>query len=435
MSLQFEPIPSEKHFGTPFSAFSQSKRLPLYLMTTNSQLLNPDNPDINRDNFDRRPVRVLLLLDTRAWAGTESHVLGLARALNSLNESGQPRQVEVTVAAPPSSELWRRAKKARLSLLPIARRGTWDWATIGVLARRLRRGAADVVHVHNGRTALCGALAVKLAGRGACVATHHFIEPAHATQTGLKGRLSGAVHKWIENQIAGHIAISRAVAGALDERGEVAPERTAIVPNGIEISPFTPSNEAALTPELRAEVVCVARLEREKDIPTLVRAMAHLNAARTSPVSCIVAGEGDERGAIEAAIAREAGCNVSLAGFSPLASAMLRAAQVAVLPSVAEPFGLALLEAMAQKKPVVAINCGGPPEIVVEGETGWLVPPGDFHAMARAIGDLLDDPERARTMGEAGWARLQEHFGADRMAGQTLAVYRRALNTSFEREA
>jgi len=398
MSLQFEPIPSEKHFGTPFSAFSQSKRLPLYLMTTNSQLLNPDNPDINRDNFDRRPVRVLLLLDTRAWAGTESHVLGLARALNSLNESGQPRQVEVTVAAPPSSELWRRAKKARLSLLPIARRGTWDWATIGVLARRLRRGAADVVHVHNGRTALCGALAVKLAGRGACVATHHFIEPAHATQTGLKGRLSGAVHKWIENQIAGHIAISRAVAGALDERGEVAPERTAIVPNGIEISPFTPSNEAALTPELRAEVVCVARLEREKDIPTLVRAMAHLNAARTSPVSCIVAGEGDER-------------------------------------SVAEPFGLALLEAMAQKKPVVAINCGGPPEIVVEGETGWLVPPGDFHAMARAIGDLLDDPERARTMGEAGWARLQEHFGADRMAGQTLAVYRRALNTSFEREA
>ncbi len=375
-----------------------------------------------------RPLRVALLLDTRAWAGTESHVLTLACALNDLNRPNHPPQIEVTVAAPPSSALWNRAKKAGLCCLPIARRGLWDLGTLPVLVRRLRRGAVDIVHVHNGRGTLWGALAVRLAGRGACVATHHFIEPAHATQSGLKGRLSGAVHRAIEAQIKGHIAISRAVASALEERGEVAGERVSIVHNGIALSTQTLPVED-VPDELRADIACVARLEREKDIPTLVHAMTILNASRTEKARCIIAGEGDERVAIEALITQEVDCNVHLAGFTPLAPAILRAAKVAVLPSVAEPFGLAILEAMAQGKPVVAINCGGPPEIVVEGKTGLLVPPGDAGAMARALGELLDDPIRARTMGEVGLARLNEKFGAGRMAEETLAVYRRALNT------
>lgn len=387
---------------------------------------NSDKPATNLDNPDNRPLRAVLLLDTRAWAGTESHVLSLARALNGLNESAKGQVVEVCVATAPSSELGRRARKAGLALLPVARRGAWDLTTLGVLIRRLRSDRTDVVHVHNGRTALWGALAVALAGRGACVATHHFIEPAHATQSGPKGALSGAVHGWIERHIQGHIAISRAVADALFERGVLSREQVSVVHNGIE-SPASAANETPLPPELQAQVVCVARLQREKDIPTLVRAMALLNADRTQKVACVVAGEGDERLGLQDLIAREAGCNVFLAGFTPLAAPMLRAAQVAVLPSPAEPFGLALLEAMAQAKPVVAINCGGPPEIVVEGQTGLLVPPNDAPAMARALAQLLDDPELARKMGEAGLARLHEKFGAERMAEQTLAVYLRAL--------
>ncbi len=379
-----------------------------------------------------RPVRVLLLLDTRAWAGTESHVLTLARALNALNPVQGAPIVEVSLAVPPLSPLWKRAGAEGFSLVPIARRGAWDGATLGVLVRRLRRGATDIIHVHNGRCALWGALAVSLARRGACVATHHFIEPAHATQSGLKGRASGAVHGEIERRIAGHIAISRAVADALEARGELRSSQISIVPNGISLSPSqnseAPSHGKDSPPELGAEVVCVARLQKEKDVPTLVRAMSRLNANRPSPVRCVVAGEGQERAAIEEVIAQEAGCNVVLAGFTPHAALLLRASRVAVLPSVAEPFGLALLEAMAQKKPVVAVNCGGPAEIVVEGETGLLVPPGDPDAMGHALGILLDDPTRAAAMGEAGYARLLAFYGADRMAERTLNVYQSALN-------
>jgi len=414
--------------------------------------------------------RVLLLLDTRAWAGTESHVLTLARALSALSDGPSARVVEVSLAVPPNSPLWKRASDEGLRLVPIARRGEWDGATLGVLVRRLKRGATDVIHVHNGRTALWGALAVSLAGRGACVATHHFIEPAHAGRSGPKAALSNAVHRWIELHIQGHIAISRSVADAVGERGVLQPSQITLVPNGLDLASSTngtspdisgtsiharesstyvggdspdtsgtstypnggsvyASDEAAdgLPPELRGEVVCVARLQKEKDVPTLVRAMARLNAGRSAPVRCVVAGEGDERAALEEVIARETGCNVVLAGFTPRAAQMLRAARVATLPSVAEPFGLALLEAMAQRKPVVAVNRGGPAEIVVEGETGLLVPPSDPDALARALGELLDDPTRAAAMGEAGYRRLHALYGSNQMATRTLNVYRAAL--------
>ena len=391
---------------------------------------------MNPSQTTTRAPRVLLLLDTRAWAGTESHVLTLARALNALGDGQEARVVEVSLAVPPNSPLWKRAADEGLRLVPIARRGEWDMATLAVLVRRLRRRATDVIHVHNGRTALWGALAVRLAGRGACVATHHFIEPAHAGRSGPKAALSNAVHSWIERQSAGHIAISRAVANAIEERGVLRGSQITIVPNGIDLAPDANGTSAhiseasadELPPELRGEVVCVARLQKEKDVPTLVRAMARLNAHRSVPVRCVVAGEGDERAAIEEVIAREVGCNVALAGFTPHTAQMLRGARVATLPSVAEPFGLALLEAMAQRVPVVAVNQGGPAEIVVEGETGLLVPPSDPDALARALGELLDDPKRAAKMGEAGYGRLHALYGSDRMATGTLDVYRAALN-------
>jgi len=398
---------------------------------------------MNPSQTTTRAPRVLLLLDTRAWAGTESHVLTLGRALNALNAGQSARVIEVSLAVPPNSPLWKRAADSGLPLVPIARRGEWDQATLAVLVRRLKRGATDVIHVHNGRTALWGALAVRLARRGACVATHHFIEPAHAGRSGPKALISNAVHSWIERHIVGHIAISRAVADAVEERGVLQESQITIVPNGIDLAPdangtsahtngsavYT-SAEAAneLPPELRGEVVCVARLEKEKDVPTLVRAMARLNAHRSAPVRCVVAGEGQERAAIEEVIARETGCNVVLVGFTRHTAQMLRAARVATLPSVAEPFGLALLEAMAQRKPVVAVNQGGPAEIVIEGETGLLVPPSDPDALARALGALLDDPADADAMGEAGYQRLHALYGSHRMASQTLSVYRAALN-------
>ena len=377
-----------------------------------------------------RPLRVTLLMDTRAWAGTESHVLTLACGLRDLNVKAGISPIEVTVATPPTSLLWNRARAAGLPTLAIARRGTWDSDTLQTLMRRVRRGACDVIHAHNGRTALWGALAVKGAGRGACVFTHHFIEPAHAQSGGALGQLKKRVHASLAEGIAGHIAISQAVAQAIAERGEVDPARLTIVPNGISAPADSDAATAELPDELRAEIVCVARLQKEKGLPTLVRALALLKAEQPDDAPrCVIAGEGDERIMLEALIKEwDAGDVVHLAGFTPHVGAILSAAKVSVLPSPAEPFGLAVVEAMAQGRAVVAVDAGGPREIVVPGVTGLLVPPDDPPALARALAELLADPARAQEMGRAGFERYQKHFTAARMGQQTLDVYKKACN-------
>ena len=380
-----------------------------------------------------RPLRVTLLLDTVAWAGTESHVFTLARSLRAQNEAGDATLVEVSIATVPNSPLWDRARAAGIPTVAIARRGVWDADTLQTLARRVRRGACDVIHAHNGRTALWSALAIRAAGRGANVFTHHFIEPAHATKGGAsggaKGQIKKRVHTSLAAGIAGHIAISQAVADAIIERGEVAASRLTIVRNGIE-APAEVSAETDLPAALCAEIACVARLQKEKGLPTLVRAMKLLQTERPGNAPrCVIAGAGDERAALEALIREEgAGAVVHLAGFTPHVSAILRAARLSVLPSPAEPFGLAIVEAMAQGRAVVAVDAGGPREIVVPGETGLLVPPDDPAALARALAELLDNPARTAAMGRAGRARFEAHFTAARMARETIEVYQRALS-------
>jgi glycosyltransferase involved in cell wall biosynthesis len=102
---------------------------------------------------------------------------------------------------------------------------------------------------------------------------------------------------------------------------------------------------------------------------------------------------------------------------------LIREARVVALPSRTEGLPIVLLEAMAQARPVVATPVGGTPELVVDGETGVLVPPGDVHALAQALREVLDDDERARRLGESGRRRVEEHFSAERMADAVLKLY------------
>jgi glycosyltransferase involved in cell wall biosynthesis len=104
---------------------------------------------------------------------------------------------------------------------------------------------------------------------------------------------------------------------------------------------------------------------------------------------------------------------------------LISALDVLLLPSWEEPFGRALIEAMELEVPVVATNVGGPPEIIVDGREGYLLPPRTPEAWAEAIARIAESPDGGRAMGLAGRRRVEEAFSAERHAADMLAVYAR----------
>ena len=365
------------------------------------------------------PLRVVLLTDADVFAGTERHMLDLARGLSALG-------IAATIACPSPAALEDAARREGLPTLTVPKRGLVDWQAARLLARRLKSGRTNIVHAHNGRTALAAALAVRLAGRGQCVMTQHFLEPNHATLSGPKATVSGAAHHWVVGQMSRILAISEAVRQAMLDRKEAPDRKITVVPNGI--SAPDPADPAATRRELGIAadtplVVCAARLEREKDIASLISAMGIVR--NTVPeVRCLVAGAGAEKAALEEQIeGLNLSGSVTLLGFRADATSLMAAADIFVLPSLAEPFGLVLLEAMALGRPVVATRAGGPLEIVVDGETGFLVPPSSPDALAEAVKRLIADPAAGRRLGENGLARFEQRFTAARMAQATLTVY------------
>ena len=114
-------------------------------------------------------------------------------------------------------------------------------------------------------------------------------------------------------------------------------------------------------------------------------------------------------------------------GYREDARALIAALNMLVLPSENEPFGRVMLEAMACAKPVVAFDRGGPREIIVEGETGFLVPPERIDAMADAVVNLLQDPALADRLGAGGQRRLRDCFSGRKCASETEAIYEELL--------
>jgi starch synthase len=211
----------------------------------------------------------------------------------------------------------------------------------------------------------------------------------------------------------------------------VDPERVVVIHNGVDAEAFarTERREALGRHRVRPPyVLFVGRISEQKGIFQL------LEAARALPegvqlVLCASSPDTPELLArLEAAVAGRPAVRW-INAMLPVAEVVELYSHAAVFacPSIYEPFGLINLEAMACGTPVVASRVGGIPEVVVDGETGWLVEPGDPAALAEALRRALADPERARRMGEAGRRRVEAHFSWDRIAERTLEVYRQAI--------
>ena len=377
-------------------------------------------------------MKIALFTDSDVLYGTERHILDLAKGMGGEN-------LEVMICCPEKSPLAYAAKKEGLVVVPVEKKGIIDFKAIGKLHHLLKTSQIDIVHAHNGRTAFLSVVAGLIAGRGKCVLTQHFITPAHVSSGFFKKLLYRRVHRWVDRRIDYFIAISEAVKRGMIKRGDAKEEKISVVPNGIRpIDPKRVKDSLKIHQRLGISdndtlIVCVSRLEPEKNIVSLIEAI-HKIAKIYPKTKCVIAGEGSQMTKLLDTVKNlRVEDYVKLVGFHEDVYSLINASDVVVLPSVAEPFGLVLIEAMAFAKPVVAVQSGGPTEIVVNKETGLLVEAPDSHLLAEAILFLLKDPKRSQQMGEKGFSRYRERYTFDRMVKETLDVYEQVLQRKLIR--
>lgn len=314
--------------------------------------------------------------------------------------------------------------------------------------------APDIVHCHTWYSHLAGVLARPLTG-ARLVLTTHSLEPHRPWKVEQLGTAYD-VTTWIEGtayrNADGVVAVSAAMKEDVQNLYGVDPDRVRVIHNGIDPDEYRPRHDPEVLRALGVDpeipiVLFVGRITRQKGILHLVRAIRHLRPG-VQVVLCAGAPDTPEIGAEMAALVEEVKGDAAVPVIwipqmldKPRVIALYSHAAVFVCPSVYEPFGIINLEAMACETPVVASAVGGIPEIVVPGETGILVPieaegggsvePRDPEAFSRALADavneLMDDPDRRAAMGRAARARVEAHFSWRAIAQQTLAFYRDLL--------
>jgi glycosyltransferase involved in cell wall biosynthesis len=359
-------------------------------------------------------MRVLLIANTlppRDVSGVGEQVLQLAAGLRELGE-----EVEVLGRGPGPKVLFP------LLVVPAA------W-------RALRRFRPHVVQVHESDGALA-ALLVAVVGallepRPLLVALLQvsYVEELRAVRPliagGTDGRVlgrPGAVERrfrwfkaplqillgWLTAWIA-DLVLAPSAATAAEIRRDYGVEGVGVIPNvtgGLAVEPSEGIEEE------RGYLLFVGRLRIRKGVEVLLEALSDLRS-RHPGARLRIAGDGEHRERLERRAAElELGEAVVFLGTCDAGRVrrLLAGAAALVVPSIYEGMPLVVLEAMAAGVPVVASAVSGIPEVVVDGETGWLVPPEDPRALAAALEAVLTRPEEARRRGEAGRLRVDERF-------------------------
>jgi glycosyltransferase involved in cell wall biosynthesis len=361
-----------------------------------------------------RPPRVLIVATLAEVGGVGSYIAMLLPAL--------AEQFDVVVAAHGPGPLREAtlAAGARFVSLEHVRRPLNPWQdALGLveLLRLCRRERPHILHVNSSKAGVLGRVAAALSGVPIRIFTVH----GWAFPTPGMSRII----LWAE-RLARPLTTMTICVAACDRElgvaaGTCARDRTVVIYNGIDAGGFERARACGSGVPV---VVSVGRLAAQKDYITLVHALARLDRA----FRALLVGSGPDLQKIKAEIdlLGLAG-SVELLGERHDVSRILAAADIFVLPSLYESFPISVLEAMAAGLPVVASDVGGIPELVVDNETGFVVPAGDPTALAGALSRLLADSELRRSFGAAARLRVETTFSIEGFRRAHVELYRREL--------
>jgi glycosyltransferase involved in cell wall biosynthesis len=293
------------------------------------------------------------------------------------------------------------------------------------LARRLRAVRADLIHANTLRACLLAGLAGRLAGIPSVWQIHSVVGSPLMAPAALR-LTRGLARRW-----PAHIICNSATTAA---DFDVPGDRISVIPCGIDAGRFAPNGRTAGSQPTR--IGMIARFAPLKGQHVFVEAAGRL-AQRYPDAEFVVAGaplfgEGDYQSQVQAAARRLSNASaIQFIGFVEDVPALLHSLDVVVNPSTQpEGLGQVIIEAMMSGKPVIASASGGPVDLIEDGRTGRLVPPGDCAALAGALDAMLRDPQEAAAMGRRGRARAVERYDIRTTARAVERVYEKVLATA-----
>jgi len=302
-----------------------------------------------------------------------------------------------------------------------------------LMARRIRAVRPDILHVRGLQNeGFHGMVAGRMAGcRRIVLSVHGFIDDALNYPWWRKKIIRDILEPYTLRAATAVYCVC-AYAAARPVIARYARHSLGYIHNAVPLYELEPPD-----PALRAELgfnshdvvaVCVTRISRDKGLLDLQRAMSLLQRRGVRGPKLLLVGDGPDRELISAKMEPlvRAG-QVVITGRRDDVRSLLASSDFFVLPTLHENLSFAILEAMCAGKAVLTTCVGGNPEVVVHGQTGVLVPPGSPETLAHALESLADDPATRRRMGQAGRARVEEHFSMSVLAKRLDAVYQEVL--------
>jgi L-malate glycosyltransferase len=292
------------------------------------------------------------------------------------------------------------------------------------LSRLFNRTRPDIVHAHDPHAVAMAALGMSMSSLQPL--------PVLIASRRVDFRLKrNSFSRWKYRQVDAFVCASRAIAQQLETDG-ISRSRIFTVHEGIDVDRVAHTPAASVHAELwlpkQAPIVGnIGALVEHKGHRHLIEA-ASIVVRDVPDARFVILGEGELRPVLEQQVKHlHLEKHVFLPGFRADVIALLKGFDLFVMCSEMEGLGTSILDAMAAGKPVIGSLTGGIPEIIDDGTTGVLVPPGEAGPLAEAIVQLLRDPAARERMGQAGWGRVREHFTVERMVEASRTVYQHLL--------
>jgi glycosyltransferase involved in cell wall biosynthesis len=368
----------------------------------------------------------------------ESRFGGAARIILRLGQIAQAEgwQVDILTTDPLFQEAVRQHGLGLVNLDVIRReiRPVWDLRGLSRLHRFLRREPYQIIHTHTSKGGFVGRLAARMAGVPVIVHTAHGFaihENSPLVSRLLYSTLERLASRWCDRIVS----VSEFHRTWAIELGMCTPERIVAIPNGTaEAARTHRTGRAILRRQMGAEygefvVLSMARLAADKGLEYLLEAAARLprNGRR---IQIAIAGDGPARQRLERiAIERGVTDRVTFLGFREDVGDLLAASDLVVLPSLREGLSIALLEAMAAGKPIIATSIGSQREVASQADMAQLVPPADARALSEAIERLAADQEAMERLGRNARTLYETRYTEERMLEDYKQLYHELWGT------